>query len=235
MNCHGHDTRVRIVENYNIKCTAHIRLLNELIIRSDAERDITDTYYIFECVNKNDDNDVDRMTNGVGKIQSMSLVEVKALNIDSGNNIKKYKNLKIPTLDEYLICCKKNKLVPVIEFKDINVNNVKEVVDKIKGHGLEDESIIISTSYEWIKYIRQYSYKIQFQYLSDISLENINLLKEYGNYGIDVRKDRVTAENVRLAHENGAVVNVWDVKTEEEANMLIGIGVDMITSDYKLK
>ena len=34
------------------------------------------------------DNDVDRMTNGVGKIQSMSLVEVKALNIDSGNNIK---------------------------------------------------------------------------------------------------------------------------------------------------
>ena len=28
MNCHGHDTRVRIVENYNIKCTAHIRLLN---------------------------------------------------------------------------------------------------------------------------------------------------------------------------------------------------------------
>ena len=97
------------------------------------------------------DNDVDRMTNGVGKIQSMSLVEVKALNIDSGNNIKKYKNLKIPTLDEYLICCKKNKLVPVIEFKDINVNNVKEVVDKIKGYGLEDESIIISTSYEWIK------------------------------------------------------------------------------------
>ena len=181
------------------------------------------------------DNDVDRMTNGVGKIQSMSLVEFKALNIDSGNNIKKYKNLKIPTLDEYLICCKKNKLVPVIEFKDINVNNVKEVVDKIKGYGLEDESIIISTSYEWIKYIRQYSYKIQFQYLSDISLENINLLKEYGNYGIDVRKDRVTAENVRLAHENGAVVNVWDVKTEEEANMLIGIGVDMITSDYKLK
>ena len=43
MNCHGHDTRVRIVENYNIKCTAHIRLLNGQI-RSDAERDITDTY-----------------------------------------------------------------------------------------------------------------------------------------------------------------------------------------------
>lgn len=43
MNCHGHDTRVRIVENYNIRCTAHIRLLNGQVIRSDAERDITES------------------------------------------------------------------------------------------------------------------------------------------------------------------------------------------------
>ena len=71
MNCHGHDTRVRIVENYNIKCTAHIRLLNEQIIRSDAERDITDTYYIFECVNKNDDNDVDRIVCGTGAARDL--------------------------------------------------------------------------------------------------------------------------------------------------------------------
>lgn len=74
MNCHGHDTRVRIVENYNIKCTAHIRLLNEQIIRSDAERDITDTYYIFECVNKNDDNDVDRIVCGTGAARELIAV-----------------------------------------------------------------------------------------------------------------------------------------------------------------
>lgn len=70
MNCHGHDTRVRIVENYNIKCTAHIRLLNGQI-RSDAERDITDTYYIFECVNKNDNNDVDRIVCGTGAARDL--------------------------------------------------------------------------------------------------------------------------------------------------------------------
>ena len=71
MNCHGHDTRVRIVENYNIRCTAHIRLLNGQVIRSDAERDITDTYYIFECVNKNDDNDVDRIVCGTGAARDL--------------------------------------------------------------------------------------------------------------------------------------------------------------------
>ena len=66
MNCHGHDTRVRIVENYNIKCTAHIRLLNGQI-----KRDITDTYYIFECVNKNDNNDVDRIVCGTGAARDL--------------------------------------------------------------------------------------------------------------------------------------------------------------------
>ena len=71
MNCHGHDTRVRIVKNYNIRCTAHIRLLNGQVIRSDAERDITDTYYIFECVNKNDDNDVDRIVCGTGAARDL--------------------------------------------------------------------------------------------------------------------------------------------------------------------
>ena len=177
------------------------------------------------------DADVERMTNGVGEIKSMDLVEVKSLNIDSGNNICNYNNLKIPTLDEYLNCCLQNKLTPIIEFKAVNVENVKEIVDKIKKYGLEDNAIIISTSYEWIKYIREYSDKINFQYLSDITIENINLLKEYGNYGIDIKIDKITKDKVDLAHLNGAKVNVWTVNNKKDINKLIDMGVDMITSD----
>ena len=42
------------------------------------------------------DADVERMTNGIGEIKNMNLLEVKSLNIDSGNNIHNYNNLKIP-------------------------------------------------------------------------------------------------------------------------------------------
>lgn len=177
------------------------------------------------------DEEVDRMTNGIGKIQNMTLEEVRALNIDSGNNIEKYKNLKIPTLDEYLKCCSENNLVPVIEFKGVKVESVKEVVDKIKDYGLEDNTIIISTYCDWIKYIREYSSKIHFQYLSDITLENINLLKPYGNYGIDIKSEKISLDKVKLAHSNGAKVNVWTVNSKEEADALVEMGVDMITSD----
>ena len=177
------------------------------------------------------DADVERMTNGMGEIKSMNLLEVKALNIDGGNNVNNYNNLKIPTLDEYLNCCVENKVTPVIEFKLVNVEKVKEIVDKIKKYGLEDNTIIISTSYEWIKYIREYSDKIHFQYLGDITIENINLLKKYGNYGIDIKIDKITKDKIDLAHLNGAKVNVWTVNNKKDINRLINMGVDMITSD----
>ena len=177
------------------------------------------------------DADVERMTNGIGEIKNMNLLEVKELNIDSGNNVNNYNNLKIPTLDEYLNCCVENKVTPVIEFKLVNVEKVKEIVDKIKKYGLEDNTIIISTSYEWIKYIREYSDKIHFQYLGDITIENINLLKKYGNYGIDIKIDKITKDKIDLAHLNGAKVNVWTVNNKKDINRLINMGVDMITSD----
>lgn len=64
MNCYKHEKRVQITNNYNIECVAHIRLLNGQTIRSDANKDIIDTYYIFRCVNKNNKNDVDRIICG---------------------------------------------------------------------------------------------------------------------------------------------------------------------------
>lgn len=52
MNCHGHETRVKIVNRYDLKCIAHIKLLNGQTIHSDAGGNIIDKYYIFECRRK---------------------------------------------------------------------------------------------------------------------------------------------------------------------------------------
>ncbi|MGN1457367.1 MAG: hypothetical protein ACI4XP_05360 [Acutalibacteraceae bacterium] len=52
MNCRGKNRRIQIVSEYDIIPIAHMKLLNGKTIPSDAGGDITDTYYIFKCTNK---------------------------------------------------------------------------------------------------------------------------------------------------------------------------------------
>lgn len=52
MNCRGHETRKQIVHDYNVECIAHIMLLNNQTIHSDAEREIENDYFVFICTHK---------------------------------------------------------------------------------------------------------------------------------------------------------------------------------------
>lgn len=178
------------------------------------------------------DEELQRMTNGCGRIQDMSLNDIKKLKIISGTNIEAYSNIGIPTFEEYIECCSERNLVPVIDLKKIDSKSIKKIVEVVKKNGLEEKTIIISTDCRWIKEIRKYSEKIQFQYLSDISVNELNKIKSYGNFGMDVKEVNITEDKVILAHKHGAVVNVWDVKTKERYDELKVMGVDMITSNY---
>lgn len=56
MDCRGHNNRIKIVEKWNLKPIAHLKLINGKIIPGDAGGMIKDAYYIFECINKNDES-----------------------------------------------------------------------------------------------------------------------------------------------------------------------------------
>lgn len=66
MNCRGEKTRIKIVEKYIVKPVTHIRLLNGQSKRSDAEAELTDQYYIFECILKSDFNKTETIICGTG-------------------------------------------------------------------------------------------------------------------------------------------------------------------------
>lgn len=61
MNCRGEATRKKIVDEYNIIPIAYVKLLNGQTKHSDAESEIKDKYYIFECIHK--------ITGGIDVIQ----------------------------------------------------------------------------------------------------------------------------------------------------------------------
>ena len=58
MPCRGENVRRQICENYNIIPRGHFRILNGIIIQSDAGDELTNEYFIFELINKNDSDDI---------------------------------------------------------------------------------------------------------------------------------------------------------------------------------
>lgn len=54
MNCRGHKTRQRIVQEYEVQPEAHIKLLANQTKRSDARATIEEEYYVFSAIRKSD-------------------------------------------------------------------------------------------------------------------------------------------------------------------------------------
>lgn len=171
------------------------------------------------------DNTVDRTTNGTGTVGDMTLEQIKALTIDAGSNISKYSNLKVPTLREYLLCCKRYNMVPIIECKVIN--NIEGFLNIIKELNMEKQVIVISFNNDTLKTLREYSKDIRIQTLT---CESIEVCKQY-NFDVNLYDTTVNANLVNQFHTNGIKVNVWTINSNTRRLELESFGVDYITTD----
>lgn len=52
MYCRGHNRRIEIVKDYDITPFAHFPVMGSEEVRSDAGDDITDSYFLFNCIHK---------------------------------------------------------------------------------------------------------------------------------------------------------------------------------------
>lgn len=186
------------------------------------------------------DTTVDRMTNGSGNVASTTLSKLKSYNINAGNNRNKLpaSALKVPTLREALISCRKAGVVPVIEIKKPTITYTKKNYDDfVKLLRLFDylqSCIIISFELSILKEIKNRIPYITMQYLvNSIDDKIINDTSNLGiNTGIDVKQDAAsfTESNVLKARDKGLSVGCWTVPDNRFKNME-NIGVDYITTN----
>ena len=181
------------------------------------------------------DDTVDRMTNGTGNVSDFTLAQLKALTIDAGNNIALYPNLKIPTLEEYLVVCRKWNLIPVVEIKAATYtsDNYDTLISILKKAGLESKAIIISFDQNVLTEIRDRSKYIQLQLVSSsFSNDLIDFAKALGNTMLDLNYDIITQSIIEECHTNDIMVNAWTVNDYNTAKTLRNYGVDFITTDF---
>lgn len=179
------------------------------------------------------DDTIDRTTNGTGNVNALTLAQIKAFNIDIGANIGLYPNLKVPTLEEYLITCKNYNLVPYIEIKGItSATNYDSLIELIRKYGFEAKCIIISGYIESLQEIRLRTKLVHLQYVVNaIYATTFPDAIALGNSSLGLEYTIATQLLIGQVHDNGLKVGVWTVNDYSTAKTMIEYGVDFITSD----
>lgn len=176
------------------------------------------------------DQDVSRTTDGTGDIMKMTLEQVKSLNIDTDSN---YTDLKIPTIKEYLLVCKKYGKIPVIEIKNIN-QDWDKLASSLTDCNMQNSAIVLSTSINFLKQIREKLPQVHCSYLiyntASITTSILEELQKMKNTSIDTNIE-LTEEIVKQCHAYNVLVGMWTIDNIDKANTLIKYGVDFITTN----
>lgn len=177
---------------------------------------------------------VDAMTNGSGEVSSFTLAELKELEIDSGNGIENYTDLKIPTLNEILEVLKDSDTYPVIEIKSCDTKLLPFLKQALENYGLKEKAKIISFDKEYLEKYRKIDREANLMLLINVvtpedvewCLENkvdtINFLY------INLAK---SLKGVQAAKEAGLSLAAWTVDNTVYKDVMVLVGVDTITTN----
>ena len=155
----------------------------------------------------------------------------------------------VPTLDEFLEACSiaiKEQLphekhtqlffeIKPLQRKEQRYHLLGQIIEAIGKYQLHDNIFFISFDLDACMMMAQLLPDIPVAYLEgDLSPKQ---LQEKGITDIDYHWSKFDAhpEWVKEAHDLGMTVNVWTVNTPEEAQEMLQLGVDYITTDEPLQ
>ena len=165
-------------------------------------------------------------------VEESTYETLRALRLTDKDGQRGRSDLRIPGLEEYISICKKYEKVAVLELKnDFETEDIAKICEIINRLGHFEETIFISFSYENMVKLKTLHPEARAQYL--VSKFGDDLVEKLTAYGLDldIYYKALTEENISLCHGKGIKVNCWTVDDREAAELLIGWGVDYITSN----
>lgn len=143
-------------------------------------------------------------------------------------------DLCIPTLEEYITVCKKYGKTAVLELKDpMPPEHVWQIASVICGMDYLEHTIFISFALENLVALREKYPAQPAQYLlsEQPPVDELLAVLQQHDLDLDIYHKSLTKEAVDALHKAGRVVNVWTVDTVEDAQRVMDLGVDYITSN----
>lgn len=206
------------------------------------EEAVNNNYYSAECdIQLTKDNqwvvihnaEVDDRFCQFGKIEDLTLEELKTFSYNWGANIWKYKDTRIPTLEEYLDVFVGSDTKPQIEIGIENYDMLYTIVDAICERNLENQAIILTYNLEQLRMIHELNPNIELWYMVDeMTAEVIAEAKQLGdNVWLSASYENNTEENIKLCIQENINFSLFTVNTIEDAKALYDMGVRYMETD----
>lgn len=173
------------------------------------------------------DDEVDRLSNGGGKIEEYNFFDLTGLTLDGGH--------KIPMLQDVLTLIG-NKVALNIELKGANtaesVNFIMNYYIAEKGW-TSDNFLISSFNWEELREMRKINASVAIAILTeDDPLEALPVAKELKAVAINPNFEKLTSENNLAIQEAGFKIYPWTVNDPQDIIKMKRLGVDGIITNY---
>ena len=141
-------------------------------------------------------------------------------------------DLRIPDLLDYIRICQKYGKIAVLELKNtMDAAHIAGIAQAIRGAEYFENVIFISFSYENLVNLRAVEKSARVQFLCGKADDA--LLDQMANdrFDLDIYFEAVDRRLVDACHARGIEINCWTVDSPADAERLIDLGVDYITSN----
>lgn len=194
-------------------------------VETDVRQLKDGTFVIFH------DSNLLRMCGVDKKIENLTYQEVKKYPVIAGTNASAYKNNTIPTLEQYLQCCNKYSMTPVIEIKsNLNQNGVAKFNQIIKKS--KKSPVVISFKEEPLIMLRQINRTVSIQWILRDQITSA-ALNECARYKFDISAQYgCTYKNIiARAHSKNIKVALWLFTDSSIADCYKNWGADYLTCE----
>ncbi|MBR5520082.1 MAG: hypothetical protein IKU55_05135 [Clostridia bacterium] len=143
------------------------------------------------------------------------------------------RDLQVPLLAEYISICKKYEKICVLELKNaFSAEDIEKMLAEIRGLDYLDGVTFISFDWQNCVTLRALLPQANIQFLTgeSVTAEMIANLRE-NRMDLDIYYRRLTKAAVEELHAAGILVNCWTCDDLADAEALVAMGVDMITSN----
>ncbi len=177
------------------------------------------------------DKTLERTTSGTGPVDQRSLAELKTLDAGSWYDLR-FADERIPAFTEVLDRYTGRAHLHT-EIKSEKIGFCQQIADEIRNYGAEKHVTITAFECAYLDEVRRYAPELSTGWLvRKITEDILAKAKQMGIAQMCPKASTITAEIVRLLHNEGFTVRAWGVPSEELMRAVVRSGADGMTVNF---